>query len=164
MSAYVLSVIGTILLCAILTAVLPDGKTSTVIKGLARLACVISIVMPVLIFFQSGEWSVGEIFFQEDFSKSVIQTDEAFIQYYSEMRVRETQTNLQEELFKEFSVKSNVKIAWSMENTEYAERYEEYKIKITQIHVENREKQTEEVERAMWVYLTENYCSEVLIE
>ena len=47
---------------------------------------------------------------------------------------------------------------------EYAERYEEYKIKITQIHVENREKQTEEVERAMWVYLTENYCSEVLIE
>lgn len=164
MSAYVLSVIGTILLCAILTAILPNGKTNAVIKGVARLACVISIVMPVLIFFQSGEWSVGKIFFEEDFSKTVIQTDREFIKYYSEMRVRETQQILQEELLKEFSVKSAVKISWNMENGEYAERYEEYKIKITQIHVENQEKQTEEVERAMWIYLTENYCSEVLIE
>ena len=163
MNAYVLSVIGTILLSAIITAILPDGKTNSVIKGVSRLACVIAIVMPILTFFQSGDWSVGEIF-KEDFSKIVIQTDEEFIQYYSEMRVRETQESLQNELLNEFSVKSKVEIAWDMENGEYAERYEDYKIKITQIHVENKEKQTEEVERAMWVYLTENYCSEVLIE
>jgi hypothetical protein len=30
--------------------------------------------------------------------------------------------------------------------------------------LKNKEKQSEEVEKAMWEYLTQNYCSEVLIE
>ena len=164
MSAYVLSVIGTILLCAILTAVLPDGKASSVVKGVARLACVISIVTPVLHFFQSGEWLIGASIFQEDFSESVIQTDGVFIQYYSEMRVREAQDCLEEALLKEFSVRADVEISWCIENGAYAGFYEDDKIKITHIYVKNKEKQAGEVERAMWVYLTENYCSEVLIE
>ena len=164
MSAYVLSVIGTILLCAILTAVLPNGKTNTIIKGVARLACVISIVMPVLIFFQSGEWSIGKTFFQDDFAETVIQTDEEFIKYYSQMRVRETQDTLKKALKSEFAVDADVEITWQTEMGEYADKYEEQKIKIVRIVVKNQEKQSEEVEKAMWVYLTENYCSEVLIE
>ena len=164
MSGYVLSVIGVILISAILTAVLPSGKTSSVIKGVTRLACVLVIVMPILVFFQSGEWKIGKTFFQDDFSESVIQTDEAFIQYYSEMRVREAERKLEEELFKEFSVNANVTLRWEIETSEYASYYEDEKIKITRIYVVNDKKQTEEVERAMWGYLTKNYCSEVLIE
>ena len=114
MSAYVLSVIGIILISAILTAILPSGKTSTVVKSVTRLACVISIVMPVLIFFQSGEWSVGQTFFQEDFAETVIQTDEAFIQYYSEKRVLETENTLEEELYKEFQIKTDVRFFGSL--------------------------------------------------
>jgi hypothetical protein len=164
MSAYVLSVIGVILISAVLTAILPSGKTNTVVKGVTRLACVLAIIMPVLIFFQSGEWKIGKTFFQEDFAQTVIQTDGSFIQYYSEMRVRDAEKKLEEELLKEFSVKSDATLFWEIEKGEYASYYEEEKIKITRIHVLNDKKQTEEVERAMWVYLTKNYCSEVLIE
>ncbi len=164
MSGYVLSVIGTVLLCAILTAILPSGKTGTVVKAVARLACVISIVMPVLGFFQSGEWSVGKIFFQGDFAEEVIQMDEGFIQYYSEMRVREAQSALQRELLDEFGVETEVEICWTTEFGEFAEYYQEQKIKITRIRVSNTEKQSGEVVSAMWEYLTKNYCSEVLIE
>ena len=81
MSVYVLSVIGTVLLCSILTSILPTGKTNSVIKGIAKLVCVISIVMPVLIFFQSGKWSMNQNIFQKEFAESIIKTDEAFIQY-----------------------------------------------------------------------------------
>ena len=77
MNAYVLSVIGTILLSAIITAILPDGKTNSVIKGVSRLACVIAIVMPILTFFQSGDWSAGEIF-KEDFSKMSLAEKQKF--------------------------------------------------------------------------------------
>ncbi len=164
MSGYVLSVIGIILISAILTAVLPSGKTSSVIKGVTRLACVLVIVMPILVFFQSGEWKIGKTFFPGDFSESVIQTDETFIQYYSEMRVREAERKLEEALFEEFSVNVNVTLRWEIETSEYASYYEDEKIKITRIYVVNDKKQTEEVERAMWGYLTKNYCSEVLIE
>jgi hypothetical protein len=164
MSAYVLSVIGTVLLCAILNAVLPTGKTSGVIKGVARMACVVSIVMPILIFFQSGEWSIGKTFFEKDFAESVIQTDEEFIEYYSQMRVREAQLSLQKDLKSEFLVEADVQIEWTSETEEYGKIYNEDKIKIVRIVVKNKEKQSEEVENAMWEYLTQNYCSEVLIE
>ena len=164
MSAYVLSVIGTILLCAILNAVLPTGKTSGVIKGVARMACVISIVMPVAIFFQSGEWSLGQTIFKNDFAESVIQTDDAFIKYYSQMRVREAQVSLEKALKDEFLVEAEVEIEWRSEGEEYGKLYDDEKIKIVRILVKNKEKQAEEVENAMWEYLTKNYCSEVLIE
>jgi hypothetical protein len=108
MSAYVLCVIGTVLLCAILNAVLPTGKTSGVIKGVARMACVVSIVMPVAIFFQSGEWSLKETVFESDFAESVIQTDDAFIKYYSQMRVREAHVSLEKALKDEFLVEAEV--------------------------------------------------------
>ena len=164
MSVYVLSVMGTVLLCALLTAILPTGKTTSIVKGVSRLACVISIVMPVLVFFQSGKWSVNQNIFQNDFAENVIQTDDAFIKYYSEMRVHETQTALEQVIYEEFSVQAEIVISWEIYKDKYADDYEWQKIKITNIHVKNKEKQTEEVERAMWVYLTENYCSEVLIE
>ena len=164
MSGYAMSVIGIILISAILTAVLPSGKTGSVIKGVTRLACVLVIVMPILVFFQSGEWEIDKTFFQGEFSETVIQTDGAFIQYYSEMRVREAEDKLEEELFKEFSVRANVTLVWETEKSAYASYYEDEKIKITRIYVVNDKKQAEEVEKAMWGYLTKNYCSEVLIE
>ena len=164
MSAYVLSVIGTVLLCAILNAILPSGKTSAMIKGVARMACVISIVMPVLIFFQSGQWSFGKTIFQDDFAESVIEVDDEFIEYYSQMRVRDVQVSLQKVLRTEFFVEADVQIEWASEVNSYGQIYDGEKIKIVRILVKNKEKQSEEVKNAMWEYLTQNYCSEVLIE
>lgn len=152
MNAYLLAVIGTILLAAVLTAIVPEGKTASVIKGMTKLVCLLVIVSPVLQYLRKDEEKTGDGDF---FSQFVIETDESFIKYYSEMRVRSTETELETELREEFGVTCEVAIAWE---------YEEEKIRVTQICVRTAEKCDEEVKRLMCDYLTENYCSEVLLE
>ncbi len=161
MNGYLLGVMGTVLLCSLLTAIAPEGKTSAVIKGVARLACVLTIVAPVLSFFKEGklEENNGEIF-----KESVIQTDVAYIQYYSEERVRETEIALINDLTeKGFEVKS-VRLEWSLEKESFAEIYSAEHIRILRICVSLPEGVSEEVKTEMCSYLTKNYCSEVLIE
>lgn len=152
MNAYLLAVIGTILLAAVLTAIVPEGKTASVIKGMTKLVCLLVIVSPVLQYVCKDEKKSGDGDF---FSQSVIETDESFIKYYSEMRVRSAETELETELREEFGVTCEVAISWE---------YEEEKIRVTQICVQTAEKCDEEVKRLMCDYLTENYCSEVLLE
>lgn len=163
MSGYLLSIIGTVLLSAILTAILPEGKTAATVKNIAKIACLVVIVSPVLGIFRSLS---GEEKFDENseifFSQTVIQTDEEFIKYYSEMRIQNAQAALQEELFNSFSVETDVTLFW--EYTGEKEYYNVDKIKITKIYVKTENQTHEEDERAMWEYLTKNYCSEVLIE
>lgn len=155
MSGYLLTVIGTVLLCAVLTAIAPEGKTSSVIKGAARLVCILAIVFPVLQFFKSGSLKVfTDKNRQEFFSNEVIEAEGEFIQYYSEMRVRQTEMALEEELFQKYSISTDVTLDWNATKN----------IKIDRINVSILNKTDEEVKRDMWRYLTDNYCSEVLIE
>ncbi len=165
MNDYLLRIMGTILLCALLTAVLPTGKTSAIIKSMTRLACVLVIVAPVLRFFKSGSiesllQTTGEDFF----AKSVISQDNEFIQYYSELRVRETERALEKELSDQYSVEATVQLIWHMETETFASVYSTENIRIESICVETQEEVQEEIKREIWLYLTENYCSEVLIE
>ena len=155
LDGYLLCIIGTVLLSSILTAIVPEGKTSAVIKGIAKLVCLLVIVSPIPRFLQK------ENFFDEAdetfFSQTVIQTDEDFIKYYSEMRIKNAESALEQELEKNFSVVVKLSLEW-----EYGEDTNE--IKITKIHVEKESEIDEEGEKVMWEYLTKNYCSEVLIE
>ncbi len=162
MNGYLLTVIGTVIFSSVLTAILPDGKTSGVVKGVAKLALVLVIVSPILQFFQNGDF--GEDFLGENFSKSVIQTDERYIQYYSEMRINETEKALENELLKTFGIKTQVCLNWSSENEIVQGVYTVDSVKINRIQVVTDGKQNGEVVKSVWEYLTKNYCSEVLIE
>lgn len=152
MNGYLLSVIGTVLIAALLTAIAPDGKTSGLIKAIAKSACLLAIVAPIPSYLNSGNSDEKNADLQTIFSQTVIETDEDFIKYYSEMRIRATAQALEAELKEKFSVVASVELEWSNESDE---------IKITKIIVrtENGEANT-----AMWEYLTKNYCSEVMIE
>ncbi len=162
MNGYALGVMGTVLLCSLLTAIAPEGKTSSVVKGVARLACVLAIISPVLAFLQSGsleEFSTGGDFFAE----SVIVEDDSFIQYYCEMRVRETEEALEREIEEKYQTESDVTLAWSIENEQF-KSYELERIRVEEIRVSLKSSTSEEVKTSMAAYLRENYCSEVLIE
>ena len=152
MNGYLLSVIGTVLIAALLTAIAPDGKTSGLIKAIAKSACLLAIVAPIPSYLNSGNSDEKNADLQTIFSQTVIETDEDFIKYYSEMRIRATAQALEAELKEKFSVVASVELEWMNESDE---------IKITKIIVrtENGEANT-----AMWEYLTKNYCSEVMIE
>ncbi len=161
MNGYLLSVMGTVLICSLLTAIAPEGKTSAVIKGVARTACILTIVAPVLHFFKTGDLDEkGE----EIFAGKVISTDESFIQYYSEKRVRETEIALKEELTQLYAPVESVRLEWSLEEDAFGKIYAVDYIRIRCISVEVSEGISEEVKENMCAYLTKNYCSEVLIE
>lgn len=156
MNGYLLCVIGTVLVCSILTAIAPEGRTLAVIKGVARLVCVLAIIAPVLTFFKTGELAVFSDKNRQDFfSEDGIQTQESFIQYYSEMRISQTEIALQEEMEEKYKVFSTITLSWSQFEGE---------IRIDKIQIKLLKPTDEEVKRAVCEYLTNNYCSEVLIE
>ena len=152
MSGYLLSVIGTVLLAALLTAIAPDGKTSGLIKAIAKSACLLAIVAPIPSYLHSQKFDEKSEQTETIFSQTVIETDEDFIKYYSEMRIRATEQALEVELKEKFSVETSVKLEWAYESDE---------IKITKIIVKTKNGEEKTV---MWEYLTKNYCSEVMIE
>ena len=156
MRTYLLSIVGTVLLSAVLTAVLPNGKTAGLIKGVTRLVCALVIISPILTFFQSGSGSVFETKNSDGiFSQSVIDAEETFIHYYSELRVRETEKALAQEIAEKQGVEVEVSLEWTLKNED---------IRIDKIYIKTRKQEEMEVLRSVWEYLTENYCSEVLIE
>lgn len=155
MNAYLLSIIGTILISAFITAIAPEGKTSVVVKAVTRLACILVIIAPILRFLQTKDSTKNAENTQGILSETVIETDEDFIQYYQEKRIRATEVALQEELYGEFSVSCSVTLGWEAEEED---------IRITRIYVRLQDQIAEEEKGRMSDYLAKNYCSEVLIE
>ena len=156
MKEYLLSIVGTVLFSALVTAVLPEGKSTGLIKGITRMICTLAIVAPVLQFFQSGTQSLIKLEKSDAiFSQSVIDAESSFIHYYSELRIRETESALEQGIEEKYGIAVEVSMVWKQENEG---------IYIEKICVKTLERQEEEVLRIMWEYLTKNYCSEVLIE
>ena len=165
MNGYLLSIIGTVLLCAIITVIIPSGKTAGTVKGIAKLVCVLAIIAPILRFFKTGEldWTKSGSD-GENFSKTVIEIDQDFIQYYSESRVEAAERQLENLLKDEFGVKTTISLQWEFANETIANRYEWERIYIKQIYVKILDTQGESVQTAVREYLTKNYCSEVILE
>lgn len=163
MSTYLLSVVGTVLLCSLLIALSPEGKTSAVIKGMTRLVCVLTIVAPIFHFFYTNDTKKNKTTMQI-FEETGIQTDKSFIQYYSELRIRETERSLKKELEEKFDLSASVEIKWDTETDIYAGIYDYDRIKILQIILTVENVIDEEVEKEMLEYLKKNYCSEVRLE
>lgn len=148
MNGYLLSVIGTVLLSAVLTAIAPNGKTAFVIKNVAKLACLLVIVSPLLTYVQR-EKKGGDL--KNNSTKEVINTDESFIQYYSEMKVRQAEETLEKEIFEKLSLSCKLTFSWELLEDEIFIR------KITVLSpIDTEEKES------LYEYLTKNYCSEVV--
>lgn len=164
MSGYLLSIVGVVLLSAILTAILPEGKSSGLIKSVMRMVCTLAIISPILNFLRSQSFSFGENKNSSvNFSQFGIETQSSFISYYSEMRIAEAEDALEAELLEKYQTAAEVSLVWELQQEERTGDVLEA-IKITQMRVKTMERRDEEVLRNMWEYLTKNYCSEVLIE
>lgn len=165
MNAYLLSIIGTVLLSAVLTAIIPEGKTSSIIRSVTKFVCVMIIVSPILKFFNKDSLGNINVLNSENFfSETVIQSDNEFIKYYSELRIHQAETALEKKLEEKYSIPTSVCLKWREQEETTALFYKEQEIKILKIIVKTEQECGEEVKNAMWEYLTKNYCSEVLIE
>ena len=167
LDGYLLSIIGVILLCSIITAIIPNGKTAGVIKGITRLVCLLTIISPIP-YFLKGE-KIFDNTNEENtkiangfFPQTGIQTDEEFIHYYSEMKIRETEALLEKEMKDLFGQSTKINIFWVYDSKEGC--VDTDKIRVTKIFVQTENPLSEEEKREMSNYLTKNYCSEVQIE
>ena len=158
MKGYLLCIIGTVLLSSIITAIIPEGKTAKVIKGMAKLVCLLAILAPIPRFLQN--WKGEDKNLGKNLSETVISTDESFIKYYCEMRVENVEMQLEEEIQEKFSVSAKADIEWEFENGEI----DVDNMCVKQIQVTVAEGTTTDRKNAVYEHLTQNYCSEVLIE
>ncbi len=163
MNGYLLGVIGTVLVCSLLTAIAPEGKTSSVIKGVARLACVLAIIAPVLRFFKTGE--LGEFDENRDnfFTESVIGKENSFIQYYSEKRIEDAERALAAEIAEKYATSVEVSLQWSYEEESFGGVYAVENVRIDRIVLDVAEEVDGEVKEEMRLYVREKYGSEVWI-
>lgn len=136
MSAYLLSIVGIVFIGGILSAIMPDGKTAAVVKGTAKLCCLLVILSPVLKFFETLKKG-GD--FSNFSSQTVIQTDASFIDYCSKARIERAETLLKERLEREFSVEISVTLVWKYEKTEEPKKGEEIKIERAELRASGGE-------------------------
>ncbi len=162
MNGYVLAVIGTVLISAVITAIIPEGRTSSVIKGVARLACVLTIVSPIISFFAKGDLS-DEKNKTGIFHEIGIEEDESYIQYVSAMRITETERLIEKEIEQKYSAQIDVRLQWENAEDGYG-IYQGEKLKITQIQVFCIDKTAKQSKKEIGQYLANAYGSEVWIE
>ena len=162
MKGYVLSVVGTVLLSSIITVILPNGKTAVTIKGVAKGACVLIILSPVLTFFQEqANLLTAEHNSSANLLQTSIETDDAFIQYVSNERVIMAQNQLKKELKEKFDLDATVVFSWQWKNSGLSKNEEIY---ISKILVRGTEQVSSEKKEEVLEYLRKNYCEEVLLE
>ncbi len=164
MKEYLLSIIGIVLISSLLLSIIPEGKTASVIKGTTKMACLVVIISPIIGHFSSTVKGskYGEkagMFFQE----TVIEEDESFIQYYSEIRIRLAESAIETELFEQYQIKSEVILCWEVFELQSGS-YEENIVKICSITVQSKDIMEEDMKKKVCEYLENKYCSEVLLE
>jgi len=163
MNGYLIGVVGTVLLCALLSAILPEGKTANLIRAVTKLACLVAIITPIPSFLQQTGFGENDKNLQNFFGENSIQTDAGFIQYYSEWRIADTEKQLQSTLLKDFDFVATVKLDWEYDNEVVNGLYENTKIKIRRIILRSEDDDAEKRAKVL-SYVKQNYCSEVLLE
>ena len=163
MSGYLIAVVGTVLLCALLTAILPDGKTSNLIKAIAKLSCLLAIIAPIPSFLQQASSEENDKNVQNIFKENGIQADTNFIQYYSEWRIEQAEEQLEKLLLEKYNFVSQITLEWEFFEEKVNGLYENNEIKIRRIRILTTETDAVKCEQVV-SYVKKNYCSEVLLE
>lgn len=84
MSAWVLSLIGVVLISCVITIILPDGRLGKVIKGICSLVITLVIIYPLL-----SKDSINSVFVLDD-NNIQIDVQEEYVNYVFESRAEQT--------------------------------------------------------------------------
>ena len=159
MNGYLLSIIGTVLFSSFIVAILPEGKMSGTIKGVAKMVCLLAIIAPIPQYMQKQKNLKNTEEVQNFFSITGIQSDVSFIQYYSEMRIKDAEQLLEREIQEKFSYQADVLL--KIDDTYSGADAIDIKIACIYLCIPNAES---EMEAQIQMYLVEKYGCEVLFE
>ena len=120
MQAYILCVCGAVIISALVTLLLPEGKTGKFINGILKLFCLLVVLVPLFGFFKELK--------NPDFpdSSQEASLDDGFIDYAFDVRAKEDGEKIDKTIADEFSVVVSSSVAWD---------FVEYSYKITGVSV-----------------------------
>ena len=144
MSAYLLSVIGTVLICALLSIVLPEGKTSKMVFSASKVACVVAIVAPIPSLLSGSS--------MDFFGETSIETDVEFIKYCKELRIVEAQGTLEKELREKYGDGLTVTLFWGWDKQDGEEEIKVYRVDVAYQSL------TESQKNEIYDFIYENYA------
>jgi hypothetical protein len=147
---YLLSVVGIVLFASVLLGIVPNGKTTELIKSIARMACLIVIVSPIVKLFVG----MGKV--EGIFDESGIQIQSQFIEYCSEERISAVEESLRKDLVNLSNKVLEVEISWSLKTQENGQ-YKSDAISIEKIKVLIREPIEESLRQEIETYILLNY-------
>ena len=156
MSEYLLTIVGTTLFSSIIVAILPSGKTSELIKAIARTACLAVILSPIVTLFVDAKNYNGI------FVESGIQLHQNFIEYSCERRIQETEGVLLKDLDGRFDGISFVAVSCESQTVDWG-GYSVEEIRVTDILVETEYSFSEMEIQAVRDYLWNSYGCECSI-
>lgn len=150
MKGYLLAVAGTVTIASVIAAIAPEGKIAKSVKIAAKLLCLIVVAQPIADFFVQ-EKNEGKFSF---FEKSVINTDESYVEYCRGLKIEGAQSLLEEEIFQTYGVKTRVSFSWEVADS--VKNVDE-EIKITAVSVVFDTPADKEKKEAIKAYITEKY-------
>lgn len=135
MTGYLLSIIGIVLFCGLLCAILPEGKLSDSVKTACKLSVLAVFAAPIAAFLMGLK--TGDNLLIENSNQAVIKLDSSFIDYCCKSRVESLKKQILSTLQDVRSEIAFVEIEWEYESVQtdeaYLKSYDETKIKITKI-------------------------------
>lgn len=104
LKAYILAIAGVILLSAVVSVLLPQGKMNGFIKGMAKLLVLAVIVTPFISYLQKGEF---------DFAANEINLDAAYLTESAALAATKTEEDIQIFLLEEYEIVAEASVTYS---------------------------------------------------
>lgn len=123
MKEYILAVCGSVVISALITLLLPEGKMGKFIGGILKLFCLLVMLMPLFQMFEKYRPWDGEVE-----TSGECEPDENFLMQAFKLQAEMREREIEEEIAKEFSVDVDAELLW--EYADYACNVTEIKIKI----------------------------------
>lgn len=102
MQAYILSIAGVVLICAVITVIAPHGKMGKFIKGSMRLFILVVMISPLIGWVQKGELSIA--------TDTQIENDEGYLTHCAAILEEDDENALCEYLEKKFGVSALIEV------------------------------------------------------
>lgn len=101
MQTYILSIVGAVLISAVITMVAPSGKMGKFVKGGMKLFTLVVLVAPFVSWFQSGELSL---------TAGVLDEDDGYYAACAEMLEKRDEEEIAAALLEEFGLEATAKV------------------------------------------------------
>lgn len=111
MSSYILSVCGAVIISALVSIIMPEGKTGKFINGIVKITCVLIMVSPIIswVYKLKGEKS-------QSVNNIKVDIDDDFLNYFNNVKAEELEKEIKKIIENQYDIEVFVEIDWQISN------------------------------------------------